>query len=214
MTIAVNIHRACPVRADSDAPVLFLRPPSAHRRQSSRDAGQISNRSADRHPTNIRRGRRIAARFVSANMYRRTRPDLTSTQPIRTTRSVFNAHDGLSAVNIHRALSLVPAEVAGVLRSGHRSLSAGCGATGLRHRMPGRSPMGEPPATRCCSVGAAIPVTTTTWAGRGSPGSAAIRCSGQPRRAQSSAFVRAIPAPMRRSNFSRRGSRQSTQCFY
>ena len=26
---------------------------------------------------------------------------------------MFNAHDGLSAVNIHRALSLVPAEVAG-----------------------------------------------------------------------------------------------------
>ena len=37
----------------------------------------ISNRSADRHPIKWR-GRRIAARFVSANMYRRTRPDRTA----------------------------------------------------------------------------------------------------------------------------------------
>ena len=76
-----------PITTTTDAPVAVptpLRPLSAHRRQSSRDAGQFSNRSADRHPIKWR-VRRIAARFVSANLYRRTRPDRTSTQPIRTT---------------------------------------------------------------------------------------------------------------------------------
>ena len=49
-------------------------------------------------------------------------------------------YDGLSAVNIHRALSLVPAEVVGFLRHGFGALPARCAAQGLRHRIPRAHP--------------------------------------------------------------------------
>ena len=99
------------------------------------------------------------------------------------TEAEAGMYDGLSAVNIHRALSLVPAEVTGFFDMDFGALPARRATQGLRHRIPGahhaRRPRPsswragsrpsttasiEPPAMRCCSVRERpnTPVTNTT----------------------------------------------------